>query len=360
MIRILPRILAIKSFRLFGFPKVLPLNYTLLISTQCNSRCKTCNIWKQKHNELKIGEWKKTLQSLGASPFFVTISGGEPFLAPHLVDLCCLVFQICQPNVLTIPTNSLLWRVIPKKVEAILKLAEKTKVVINLSLDGVGESHDETRGIKGSFAAFEKNYQNLSKLKKNYQNLTIGIHSVISKFNVKDADELFDYAFSLEPDQYITEIAEERAELGTVGLSITPSYQEYSKAINGLTRRLRKRKFKGLAKITKAFRLEYYQFVKKWLKGEKTRMKDYAGWASCEISSWGEVWPSCIDAINLGNLRDVNCDFAKIWFGQKAQKFRKEYQNKPESFPLANAFYSSSLFDLKTMTKVFSHTLEVC
>ena len=359
MIRILPKLALIRSFRNFGFPKVLPLNYTLLISTQCNSRCQTCKIWKQKHDELKIDEWEKILKSLGKSPFFVTISGGEPFLAPHLVDFCQLIFQICQPAVLTIPTNSLLWKTIPKKLEVILRSAKKTKVVINLSLDGVVKKHDQIRGIKGSFAAFEKNYQNLSKLKKNYQNLTIGIHSVISKFNVKDADELFNYAFSLRPDQYITEIAEERVELGTVGLSITPSCQQYSKAIDSLVSRIKKRKFKGLAKITKAFRLEYYQFVKKWLKGEKIRMKDYAGWASCEISSWGEVWPSCIDGINLGNLKRVNCDFAKIWFGQRAQKFRKEYQNKPESFPLANAFYSSALFDLGTMLRVIFNTFSL-
>jgi MoaA/NifB/PqqE/SkfB family radical SAM enzyme len=359
MIKLLPKILITKSFRFLGSPKVLPFNYTLLISTKCNARCKTCNIFKQKHDELTINEWGEILKSLGNSPFWVTISGGEPFLSPHLVDLCQLIFQRCQPTILTIPTNSLPWKLIPKRTEKILKSAQRTKAVINLSLDGIGEKHDEIRGVKGNFEAFEKTYRNLKKLKGRHQNLMVGVHSVISKFNVQNAEELFDFVFSLNPDQYITEVAEERAELDTIGSPITPSYKEYSQVIDSLITRIKGKTFKGLARITEAFRLEYYDFAKKWLKGEKIGMKDYAGWASGEITSWGEVWPSCIHGINFGNLREVNYDFPKIWFGKKAQEFRRKYQNKPESFPLANAFYSSALFDLKTMVKVALNILNL-
>lgn len=362
MIRLMPETITLKSFRSFGWPKVLPLNYTLLISTKCSSRCRTCNIWRQKHDELTTDEWAKILKSLGRSPYWLTISGGEPFLQPHLVDLSRLIFKICQPAILNIPTNCLLWQIIPKKTEAILKSADKTKLVINLSLDGVGKKHDKIRGIKGNFAAFKKTFQKLCKLKEKYPNLTVGIHSVISKFNVNEVNELFDYVFSLNPDQYITEPAEERVELDTVGLDITPNYQEYCQAIDSLKPKdapgsaewpiPERRKRQLIAKITGAFRLEYYNFVKRWLRGEKIKMKDYAGWASCQITSWGEVWPSCLHGLELGNLKDVDYNFSKVWFGKKAQKFRVEYKNRPESFPLANAFYSSALFDLRTMAKV--------
>ena len=358
MILPIPKILLLKSFRSFGFPKVLPLNYTFLISTACNSRCKTCRIYKQKHHELSLDEWEKILKSFGHSPFWITLTGGEPFLNPNLVDLCRKIFTLCQPHILTIPTNSLLWKTIPKKTETILKRAEKTQVILNLSLDGVGSKHDQIRGVKGSFIAFQKNYCLLKKLKNKYPNLTLGIHSVISRFNAKDANNLFDYVFSLAPDQYITEIAEQRVELDTVGLKITPSFQEYSKAINPLIQKLSAKKFKKLSKITEAFRLEYYDFVKRWLKAEKIQMKDYAGWASCEIASWGEVWPSCIHGINFGNLRNVNYDFSKIWFGKKAQNFRKKYKRCPESFPLANAFYTNALMHFPTLINVAKRILK--
>jgi hypothetical protein len=50
----------------------------------------------------------------------------------------------------------------------------------------------------------------------------LGIHSVISTFNVKRFSEIYEGLVQLEPDSYITEVAEERAELLTVGTGITP------------------------------------------------------------------------------------------------------------------------------------------
>lgn len=342
-------------FHNFNFPKILPFNYTLLLSTKCNSRCKTCNIWKQVRDELTLDEWEKILKSIGTSPYWITISGGEPFLSSKIVDFVKLCNNICRPAIINIPTNSLLVSKIRKDVERILNECPNLKLVINLSLDGVGKLHDEIRGIPGSFEKFEQNYQNLKQLKNKYPNLTVGIHSVISRFNVKYAKELIDYAFSLKPDQFISEIAENRVELENLNLKITPTFTEYSSVIDYLIEKIKKQNFSGIALFSESFRQEYYKFVKKWLKKERIKMADFAGWASCEITSWGEVWPSCIKGENLGNLRAVNYDFKKIWFGEKAKSIRKKIKKQPSSFPLANAFYSSALFDLPILFKVFKN-----
>lgn len=357
MIKLILKTLLLRSFRAFGFPKVLPINLTILISTVCNSRCLTCNIWKQKHNDLTLEEWEKVFLSLGKTPYWLTISGGEPFLPPHLADLAILAYKYCRPKIINIPTNSLLVDKVEKDVEKILKSCPKTRLIINLSLDGVGAKHDQIRGVPGNFLKVMENYRRLKKIQKKYPHLTLGLHSVVSKFNIDHLPGLADFALSLNPDQYITEIAEQRAELDTVGLPITPSDQEYAKTINNLIKCIKAKNFQRLAKISEAFRLEYYDFVKKWLKGEKITLKDYAGWASAEITSWGEVWPSCMKGIGFGNLRQTNYNFPKIWFGQKAQKFRKEYKNKPESFPLANAFYTNALFNFPTLAKVLRNLL---
>lgn len=114
-----------------------------------------------------------------------------------------------------------------------------------------------------------------------------------------------------------------------------------------------------MALLTESFRLEYYDFVKKWLKKKKIKMKDYAGWASCEITSWGEVWPSCIKGVNLGNLRDNDYNFPEIWFGEKAETARQVIKKKPDSFPLANAFYSSALCNYLVFVKVLLNILKL-
>jgi len=345
-----------KSFRSCGFPKMLPMNYTLLISTMCNSRCKTCNIWKQRHNDLKIDEWKKVFKSIGTSPFWVTVSGGEPFLQKHLADMVISLDRICKPSIVNIPTNSLFPDNVKNQVIKILKNTKIPRLIVNLSLDGKGKEHDRIRGIPGNFEKVMQNYKNLKKIQEDYPNFTIGFHSVISNFNIGSIKELIDFAFELEPDQYLTEIAENRVELDTVGLPITPSYQNYSRIVDYLIMKMDKYSYKKFGRFTKAFRMEYYQFVKNWLKKKKL-LPDFAGFASCEIASWGEVWPSCIKGENLGNLRKVNYDFNKVWFSKKANDIRKEIKEKGTSYPLANAFYSSSFNHIPTLLKVLKNII---
>lgn len=337
-------------FRAVGYPKMLPMNYTFLISTLCNSRCLTCNIWKQRHDDLTLDEWKGVFKSLGKSPFWVTVSGGEPFLQEHLAEMVIALDKICQPAIINIPTNGLLVGRIKAQTTKMLDKTKTPQFIINLSLDGVGEVHDRIRGVPGNFTKVMQNYRNLKKIQKKHPNLTVGFGTVVSNHNIDEVKNVFDLVFKLEPDQYVTEIAEERVELDTVGLPITPSYKKYAPVIDYLVEKMKRYKFSGIGRISRALRLQYYQFVKDWLKGGRL-LPDYAGFASCEISSYGEVWPSCIKGEKMGNVKEVDYDFTKVWFSKKADRIRANIKRHGSSYPLANAFYSSALHHFPTLAK---------
>jgi len=87
---ILFRVPLFKLYRKFGWPQMLPVNLTLSPSPKCNSRCLTCNIWMKRENELTIDEWGKVLASFGTAPYWFTISGGEPLMYRHVVELAQL------------------------------------------------------------------------------------------------------------------------------------------------------------------------------------------------------------------------------------------------------------------------------
>jgi MoaA/NifB/PqqE/SkfB family radical SAM enzyme len=328
---------------------MLPLNLTLTPSPRCNSRCRTCNIWKKREDELTLDEWARTLQSIGTAPFWFTVSGGEPFLYEDLVDLCELAYTHCQPGIINIPTNGILSR-IPEKVESICRRCPDAEVIINLSLDGVDEKHDQIRRVPGNFEKFERSYAALRAL--DCPNLTVGIHSVISRFNVADVLDLYDYALGLEPDAYITEIAEERVELDTLDNDITPSADQYAEAIDPLIEALKSRRFQGISTITEGFRIEYYKLVKRVLVEKTQVIPCYAGWASAQIYANGEVWPCCVRADVMGNVRDVNYDFKEIWFSQDADRVRTSIFNKECHCPLANASYTNMLMHVPTLMRV--------
>jgi len=230
-------------------------------------------------------------------------------------------------------------------------------VIINLSLDGVGAKHDFIRGVPGNFEKLEQRLEQLLSLRARLNNLTIGIHSVVSVFNVGDLQEIITYADQAGVDQFITEIAEPRVELDTVGLPITPSAAEYAQAADRLIAYVESKRFHGLARITEALRVEYYKLVKRILEEQDQVIACYAGWVSAHIYADGTVWPCCVRADNLGNLRDHNYDFKKIWFGEKIREVRESIKAKECHCPLANASYTNILQDIGTLARVGARVL---
>jgi MoaA/NifB/PqqE/SkfB family radical SAM enzyme len=310
----------------------------------------------KREDELTLDEWDKVLASLGRAPYWFTISGGEPLMYPHVVQLAQLVYRHCQPGVINIPSNALL-SIIPERVEQIARSCPQSQIIVNLSLDGIGKKHDFIRGIPGNFEKFEQRLEQLLTLRSRLSNLTVGIHSVVSVFSVGHLDELINYADRSGADQFITEIAEPRVELDTVGLPITPSPEEYTQAIDRLIAYVESRQFKGMAKITEALRIEYYKLVKRILNEQEQVIPCYAGWVSAQIYADGAVWPCCVRADKLGNLRDHNYDFKEIWFGERIKEARRSIAAKECHCPLANASYTNMLHDIPTLGRVGAKVL---
>jgi MoaA/NifB/PqqE/SkfB family radical SAM enzyme len=351
MISLIPKIPLYKTFRSAGWPGMLPLNLTLNVTYHCPSRCQTCNVWKKNADELTLSEWKKIFKNFGHSPYWLILSGGEPFSRIDLPEVARLAYRYMKPSVIGIPTNGFLSNIIPRQVEKILANCPKSQIVINMSLDGIGEKHDEIRRLSGSFEKMQKTYKALRKIKN--PRLTIGIHSVISKLNYEKIPEIYEFVKKeLAPDSYITEIAEKRTELDNKELDVFPSEEQYKKAIDFLLEKMKEDKFKGFSKITGALRVNYYNLVKEILKKETQVIPCYSGFASGQISADGEVWPCCVRGDSMGNLRQNNYDFKKVWLGEKAKSIRKSIKNKKCHCPLASASYTNMMMDTITLAKI--------
>lgn len=341
--------------RMSGMAPILPVNITMSLLYSCNSRCKTCHVYEKSSDRLALDEFDKIFAALGRAPFWFTMSGGEPFLRPDIVEICRSAYTHCQPAIMNIPTNASLPTVIPERVRQILEHCPETMVIVNVSFDEIGERHDEIRGFPESFQRAMLTYRELQALTKIYPNFTLGIHTVISRFNVDNLPTIYEQLQELAPDSYITEIAEERVELGTIGRHIAPSLEQYSQAVAFLSEQIRRSAFSGVSKITQAFRLEYYQLVKKILNTQTQVLPCYAGIISAQISPQGDVWPCCVRADSLGNLRNTNYDFKTIWQSRDAQRIRKSIRQKACFCPLANASYTNILCSPTMMFKVLHH-----
>ena len=353
MTQVLPQIPALKATYVTGRVLALPMNITVSVSYRCNSRCKTCNVWLLPNDDLVLEEWDRVFESLGTAPYWFTFSGGEPTLRKDLPGMVESAYRHCKPGIINIPTNGIQHSIIPDRIERVLLAAPKSEVIINLSLDGVGMKHNEVRGVRDNWARAMKTYSRLKELKKQYKNLTVGVHSVISTFNVDSFEELCEYVQrELKPDSFITEIAEERVELDTVGLGITPTAEQYTVAIDTLLQSMREKKLKGIAEVTQAFRRQYYEIVKRTLREHRQVIPCMAGVASAQIAPNGDVWTCCVRAQSMGNLRENNYDFGTVWRTGKAKELRRSIKAGECYCPLANAAYTNMLIHEPTVMKV--------
>jgi MoaA/NifB/PqqE/SkfB family radical SAM enzyme len=353
MLEVLPQIPKMQASYILGKPLALPLNLTISVSYRCNSRCKTCNVWQRPNDDFTLEEYDKTFASIGRAPYWFTFSGGEPTLRKDLPEMVGLAYRHCRPGIINIPTNGIQDKIIPGRVEQVLQAAPGSEVIINLSLDGVGIKHDIVRGVRGNFERAMRTYAGLKALKGRYKNFTLGVHTVISNFNVDDFDEI--YAFvtgELKPDQFISEIAEERVELDTVGMGITPPLEKYKPVIEKLQAGIRQAETDGVSRITQAFRDRYYDIVKRTLVEKRQIIPCLAGIASAQIAPNGDVWTCCIRAESVGNLREHNYDFASAWNTVKAEEMRRSIKAGECYCPLANASYTNMLCHVPTMTSV--------
>jgi MoaA/NifB/PqqE/SkfB family radical SAM enzyme len=351
--KVIPRIPALKATYRTGRILSLPVNITVSGSYRCNSRCKTCNVWLLPNDDMTLEEWDRTFESLGRAPYWFTFSGGEPTLRKDLPDMVGSAYRHCRPGIINIPTNGIQQKIIPGSVERVLQVAPKSEVIINLSLDGVGLKHDEVRGVRNNWDRAMVTYAALKELQKDYGHLTLGIHTVISNYNVDSFPDLCEYIQrELKPDSYITEIAEERVELDTVGLGITPTAEKYTVAIDALLERMREERLNGVAEVAQAFRRRYYELVKRTLREQRQVIPCMAGVASAQIAPNGDVWTCCVRAESMGNLREHGYDFGSVWRTGKAKQLRRSIKNRECYCPLANAAYTNMLTHGPTVTKV--------
>ena len=370
------KILNLKAFRTLGFglqSHPMPINFTVSVTNKCNARCKTCNIWRiyeeqpeLSKSELSAEEFERIFENIGKNAYWFTLSGGEPFLRKDIVRIYDALVRHCSPNIVNIPSNAITPKLIEKRVREILQINNnnnnnKPTLIVNLSLDGVDSLHDEIRGVKGNFENFMNTFERLAVLKANFENLRVGVHTVVSIYNIEHLKDIYDFVRELnpKPDSHIFEVAEERVELDTIGTSITPDHRSFSKAFTPLREEIKNDYLKGdfLSRITQSFRLEYYEMVEKILKERRQLIPCYAGFASCQISPYGDVWACCVLAKSLGNLRDTNFEFYKVWHSEKANEIRASIKRGECYCPLANATYTSMFCNFYTMKRVLYRIL---
>jgi Predicted Fe-S oxidoreductases len=333
-----------------------PVYMILGLTYDCNSFCRTCFNWEQlrkdKEHELSLDELKKIFASLD-DLLFVVMSGGEPFLRRDLPQVCEALSNTNHAKQITIPTGAIASDLIARSVEETLALCPGTQIVVNLSLDHIGEKHDWIRGVPGNYEKLRKTYAKLIELRDRSKNLTVNIHTCLCSYNVDDLEEItmgvkrdfpavsfhsFEMLRGDQPDKSIQPISTQRYR------EVLPMLEKYWSTYEN---------YDGFLKFVKI----YSRRVELEVLEQETQVRPcHAGTVSGVVDARGEV-RMCELRDAVGNLRDVGYDFDKLWFSKEADAQRLSIRNK-ECHCTHSCFMSSSLvFDVRTWGAYFASTV---
>lgn len=173
--------------------KKSPYKLNFAITSSCNSRCLTCNVWKNQKpkKDLALDEIERTFKNLPPNITWLSLSGGEPFLRKDLYDICKIAVEnIPNLALISIPSNGLLEKKVYETTKRILSLG-LNNLFLNFSIDGPEEVHDKIRGAKGSFEKTWNTYLSILDLSKKDPRLSVNIETTVSKYNYRHLEEFF-------------------------------------------------------------------------------------------------------------------------------------------------------------------------
>lgn len=310
---------------LFGWRK--PAHLILHVTSRCNARCGMCFVWRRlnKNKDLTLEEIKKIAQALPGL-IFLDISGGEPFLRDDLAEILAIFEKESSGVYVNLPTNGFL----PEKIEKDIKtILQKTRLSIslNLSLDGLAATHDQIRGVKGGFAKVLETYKRLEPVKRKNSRLSLKIATVISKENFSELENLARFVKKEMKEIDFHTLILVRGEPPDKRF-VLPSLDELEKKKSlffkiwqnyGYGQNLG---FFGERVANSAHRSLFNLYLKT-LKEKRMALPCLAGLAHAVIFANGDL-ALCELRRPIGNLREVDFDFQKLWQGKEAQKQRAE------------------------------------
>ncbi len=310
-----------------------PMRIALMVTHRCNLRCAMCMIVERdlefRDKDLSTPELKLIISRI-PSRTLITFTGGEPFLRRDILDLLSYASRAHRVNIIT---NGVLFR--GEMISGVVSMApkhlyQKGPLLIGVSIQGLGDTHDRVVNVKGAFKKAREHVFQLQEEKRR-QGKTLpllDIKSVITDDNVGQMEALVDFAKEAEADfctfqvintqdsSYgITDVAEDAY--------LTPPPPVRFTHLDTLRDQLsiiERRKKEVPFEIRFNPNLPAGEIVRRYRNDIDIRDYGcYVPWTTAHIGPSGNLFP-CY-SINCGNLLEKT--FEETWNGPVFREFRR-------------------------------------
>lgn len=311
----------------------LPRELIYFVTTRCGYKCRTCFYWQELNtikNELSLEEIKKISASMDDLQR-VLFSGGEPYLRLDLPEICKIFHDQNNCKRFHIPTHGFNPDHIEGLAEKVLINCPRTTVNFGLSIDGFEKTHESISQIPGSFEKILETGRRLCALNKKYPNSSVSVICCVSNANKGEILELAKFI---------------QKELPTAGFMPTPirgeplapelqppTGAEWMAFTDELEKVVDQSRDKNLDfPLDRYFSRSRRRFLDKVTAGiidtDKQPVPCKAGDTIGVMEPDGRIKLCELKlAIDVGNVRDVDYDFRKVWFSDKANEVREKVKS---------------------------------
>lgn len=348
------------SKKLFFKNNTLPIYLVLFITSRCTLSCRHCLLGKgliKDSYEMTFSDIEKLSMSMGKLLFLLP-TGGEPFLREDIAEITRLFYinnRVCN---IGIPTNGSLTDIVIKQTKKILEIIPYVDLAVDVSIDGIGEDHNNIRNDPESFDKAVFTYKELKKLEKSHPNFNANIGLTVSSYNIDKIYELYDF---LQKDLGVRTInhllCRGNPRDDTAKHVDIDKYMKFS---NFLEKEVKRGKLRGYKGFPFADMINSIRSVRPHIIKERTELKKQiipclAGRLGAVVLSNGVVMPCEILDTPIGDLRDTDFDFKKIWFS-KARKDIADYIRCGNCWCTYECFLTLSIFfTFRGFLRIVSH-----
>lgn len=329
----------------------LPCYLTFFITSKCNLRCAHCFYWKEINtvrNELTLSEIEKFSKFLG-DLLFLALTGGEPTLRPDLAEIAEIFYNNNKVLNYLIPTNGFDTEKIVKSIDLVLHKVPSS-VTVDISLDGFKDTHGKIRGAKNAFENAVRTTKELKVLKQKYSNLNIGISMTMTAQNQLELNDLYEFVKNeIKPDSVSLSLVRGDVKDKTSKNINIENFESLAGKISADSKG-----FSGFpfSSFTSAISSINRELVAKTIKEQAWFMPCYVESINAVVYPDGDVYFCELLDEKLGNLRDSDYDFGKIWYSPEANDIRRLI-NKQKCFCIHDCnMYTNILFSPKYFCKM--------
>lgn len=343
-----------------------PFIVSFLVTNRCILKCKHCFYHKTtKHTNIKgqeemtIDEYLKLSKSM--EPFWgALLCGGEPYMREDFHEIVRILHANNKIGAAASTTNGQLTSKIIKQISLVCSQNKDLLFTLNLSFEGFEETHDFIRG-KGTFKRSIQSWKECKNLTREYNNLRLGVTFTINTINQNEAPEFINWVIKeLQPNVYallkIRQSPRGGEELKDISL------EKYSAAKNVLTKYIKEGKLGDIDQLATYGSAFFCHYVYHTIASGKRSFFCHAGKHGALINYNGEVnvceiFPDeqCSDLpLKMGNLRDYDMDFLKLWNSDNALKIKqmvgrhsvcKQCTHETEGI-LPSMFFEPNVYDI--------------